>query len=183
MSKMIGGLLFMYILITMFCGFANGSGGINSTVLAAPLAKTDNVATVQSTAGFLAGGDTIYIGGEQMTYSSLDYTHFNGLTRTSPQADVTGLMVYNQQTSLLNAALGFNINAVTTSSGLVSIFTIPVKFFTTTLPNIISGSSILSLLPFPFSFLGWIWIAFTAGIITSIGVSLVWVLSGIVGKL
>jgi hypothetical protein len=183
MSKMIAGILFIYVAITLFCGFANGSEGLNSTVLTASMGAADTSCTVQSTSGFLVGGDYITIGGEQMQYTSLDFTHFYGLVRTNGAAHANTTMVYNQQSSLLNAALGFNVNAVTTSSGLISIFTIPLKFFTTTLSNVISGSSILTLLPEPWSFIGYFWITITAGIITSLGVSLVWVLSGIVGKL
>jgi hypothetical protein len=183
MSKMIAGLLFIWILLTIFSAFAYGQGGINSTVLTSAMGATDTSAAVQSTSGFLPGGDYVTIGGEQMRYTSLDMTHFYGLVRSGGSPHANSTMVYNQQSNLLNASLGFNVNAVTTSSGLISIFTIPLKFFTTTLPNIITGSSIMPLLPGMWAFLGWIWIAITSGVVISLGVSLVWVLSGIVGKL
>jgi hypothetical protein len=191
MSKMIAGLLFMYLVITLLVSFMNGGGGIETTVLTAPMTASDVTATVNSTAGFLPNGDRITIGGEDMVYTSIDYTHFKGLVRTPSTAvahsatysNGNPTMVYNQQTSLINNALGFNANAVSTSSGIVTIATIALKFFTTTLPNVISGSSILPLLPAQLQFLGYFWVAMTAGMGISLIASFVWMLSGIVGKL
>jgi len=188
MSKMIAGLIFMFIIFTVLLGFMNGTGGMNSTVITANVLPTDNVITVQSTAGFLAA-DSIIIDGEQMTYTSIDYTHFYVPSRVSGKAhyavnsDGSPTMVYNQQTSLINNALGFNVNAVTTSSGVISIFTIPAKFFTITMPNLVSGRSVLQLLPGAFAWLGYIWLGLTAGMVVSLGVAVIWVLSGIVGKI
>jgi len=183
MSKMIAGILFIWIVLTVFASFINGSGGINATYLTQPMGVADTQATVSNTAGFLVGGDTLVIGGESMTYTSCDYTHFYGLNRPGGIVHAANTMVYNQQTSLINDALGFNVNAVTTSSGLVSIFTIPLKFFTVTLGNVISGSSVLPFLPGMWAFVGYFWLVFTSGIVISFGVSMVWILSGIVGKL
>ena len=189
MSKMIGGLIFLYVIFTVLAGFINGSGGINTTVLAADVSKTDDNITVQSTAGFL-DEDKIIVDGEEMVYTSKDYNHFYGITRTSSSiahyaanSDGSATMVYNQQTSLINNSLGFNVNAVTTSSGVISIFTIPAKFFTITMPNLIAGNSILQFLPGGFAFLGYIWLGLTAGMVVSLGVAVIWVLSGIVGKI
>jgi hypothetical protein len=185
---MIAGLVFMFIIFTVLLGFMNGTGGMNSTVLVANVLPTDNVITVQSTAGFLSA-DQIIIDGETLTYTSMDYTHFyvptrvNGLAHYVVNANGSPTMVYNQQTSLINNALGFNVNAVTTSSGVISIFTIPAKFFTITMPNLISGNSILKLLPGAFAWLGYIWLGLTAGMVISLGVAVIWVLSGIVGKI
>lgn len=188
MSKMIAGLIFMYVIFTVLAGFINGVGGINTTVLTADVSPTDTSITVQSTAGFLSA-DKIIVDGEEMIYTSIDYTHFYGLTRTNPvahyatNANGSPTMVYCQQTSLINNALGFNVNAVTTSAGVISIFTIPAKFFTITMPNLIAGSSILQFLPGGFAFLGYIWLGLTVGMVVSLGVAVIWVLSGIVGKI
>ena len=188
MSKMIGGLVFMYIIFSVLLSFMNGGGGLNTTVLLADMSPTDTVATVESTAGFLSA-DIVIIGGESMTYTSLDYTHFYGLDRNSGashyavNSDGANTFVYSQQTSLINNALGFNVNAVTTSSGVISIFTIPAKFFTTTMPNLVSGQSMAQFLPPQMAFLAYIWIGLTAGMVVSLGVAVIWVLSGIVGKI
>jgi len=189
MSKMVAGVLFVWICLTILASFCTGAGGINATYLTAPMAATDNSATVNSTAGFLPGGDILFIGGEQMTYSSTDYTHFYGLTRTNGVAhaalESSGVptMVYSQQTNLVNDALGYNVSQVVSSSSFVAVFTIPYKFFSVTLPAIISGQGIMPLLPGVFAFIGYFWLAMTAGVAVSFGVQLAWLLSGLVGKL
>lgn len=188
MSRMIGGLIFVYVMLTIFGGFISGSGGMNSTILTASMTDVATSCTVQSTGGFL-DADTITIGGEEMTYTSKDLTHFYGLTRPDATAHGTTtsngapMIVYNQQTSLISAALGFNVSSVSSNAGAMSIFIIPVRFFTTTLPNLVNGSNITQFFPSELAFIGYIWAGLTVGITLSIGISLIWMASGIAQKL
>jgi hypothetical protein len=192
MSKLIGGIAFMYLVFSMLVGFMNGQGGIATTILAVNMTASDTSCEVGSTAGFLET-DKVTIDEEQMTYTSTDYTHFYGLSRgynnttaaahyiTNPDGYAT--MVYSQPTALINSALGFNVSTVAANSGIVSIFTIPWRFFTITLPNLVSGRSVLALFPGEFAFIGYFWLAMTMGIVVSLGVAFLWVLSGVVGRL
>jgi hypothetical protein len=166
----------------MFIGFYHGIGGMNSTVLTAPMTTTDTTAAVQSTGGFLAF-DSITIGGETMSYTSKDLTDFKGLSRSDGIAHNIGDMVYNQQSSLLNNALDYNISTVSSSAGGYGILIVPIKFFTTTLPNLVSSDSIVQLLPGELSFVAYIWIAMTIGIVISLGIAMVWVASNLIGRL
>jgi hypothetical protein len=178
----------MYLIFTMLVGFMNGQGGIATTILVTNMTDSDVSCEVGNTAGFLAA-DKITIDEEQMTYTSIDFTHFYGLTRDEGAAhyvtnsDGYATMVYNQPTALINSALGYNVSTVAANSGIVSIFTIPWRFFTITLPNMVSGRSVLSLLPGEFAFIGYFWLAMTLGMVVSLGVAFLWVLSGVVGRL
>lgn len=182
MSKLISGIAFLYVIFTLLASFVTGGGGINSTVLTVDMTAVATSATVQNTAGFL-GADKIVIGGETMNYASKDFTHFLGITRVNGVAHSTGGMVYNQQTSILNNALGYNVSSITSSSGGYALLLIPIKFFTTTLPNLVSGNTLLSLLPAELQWLGYIWLAMTMGIVISIGIALIWVASNLIGRI
>lgn len=182
MSKMITGVVFIYIILTMFAGFVQNGGGMNSTVLTANMTAAAVTCEVQNTAGFLSA-DTIVIGGEEITYTGKDFTHFTGLTRINGVAHSSGAMVYNQQTSILNSALGYNVSSVASSSGGYAILIVPIKFFTTTLPNLISGDTLLTLLPAELAWLGYIWLAITIGIVLSLGIALIWVASNLIGRI
>ena len=182
---MIAGLIFAYVIITLLSGILTGQGGINETVLTAALSSADTSCEVQSTGGFL-NVDKITIDGESMTYSSIDLNHFYGLNRSNPvnhavvHSDGSPTIVYCQQTSILNNALGFNTSSVSSNAGGYAILLIPIKFFTTTLPNLIRGSNTLVFLPPELAFVGYFWIAITIGIVISLGIALIWVASSIV---
>lgn len=178
----------MYLIFTMLVGFLNGQGGIATTILTADMDETDTSCEVQSTAGFLAA-DKVTIDNEQMTYTSIDYTHFYGLNRDSgiphyiSNSDGYPTMVYNQSTSLINNALCFNVSSVAASAGIMAIFTVPIKFFSVTLPNLVTGRSVLALLPGEFAFIGYFWLGITLAVVVSLGVAFIWVISGVVGRL
>jgi hypothetical protein len=185
---MIAGVAFIYVLLTLCAGFIQGTGGLNSTILTANMSATNTSCEVQNTAGFLSA-DKITVGGESMVYTSIDYTHFYGLTRSNPVAhlatnsDGSPTMVYNQQTSILNSALGYNTSAISTSAGGFAVFLIPLKFFTTTLPNLVRGGSLIPFLPTELQWLGYVWLAVTIGIVVSIGIAVIWVASNLIGRI
>jgi hypothetical protein len=177
---MVGGYVFIWVVMTLLASFVNGAGGLNSTTLTANLTAAATTATVQNTSGFLEA-DTIIIGGESITYTSKDYTNFYGLSRSDGVVHASGSMVYNQESSIINYALGFSVGSVASNVGAFSIFVIPIKFFTTSFPSMIKGE-ILPNLPNEFAILGYIWLAMTIGIVVAIGIALIWVASGIVSK-
>jgi hypothetical protein len=188
LSKLISGLVFIYLILTLLAGFINGQGGINETILTKDMTIADTDCEVQSTGGFL-NEDKITIDNEVMTYTSINLNHFYGLDRKDPKAhkkihaDLSPTIVYCQQTSLLNNALGFNASSVTSNAGGYSLLLLPIKFFTTTLPNLIRGSNTLIFFPGELAFIGYIWIAITIGIVISLGISLIWVASNIISKI
>jgi hypothetical protein len=179
MSKMIGGIIFVYVILSILIATMNGGGGVNSTILTSNIGATDTVIPVQNTVGFLSA-DYIIIGGEQIAYSGLTSNSFTGCVRSNGQAHASGSMVYSQETSIINDTLNFNIGAVSSTVGLFSVVVVPIKFFTTAIPNIVRQG-----LPFTgvFAFISYLWFAITCGIVISLAIALVWVASGLIGKI
>ena len=157
----------------------NGGGGMNTTQLTANASATDAVLHVSNTAGFLSA-DYLIIGGEKLTYTGKTSTTFTGCVRSSGASHTSGAMVYSQPTSVINDTLNFNVGAVSSNVGIFSVVVVPFKFFTTALPNIVRQG-----LPFTgvFAFLSYLWFAITCGIVISIAIALIWVASGLIGKI
>jgi hypothetical protein len=180
MSKMISGFVFMFIIFTIFNAILDGGGGVNTTKLSSSISSTVTTIPVVSTSGFLSV-DYLVIEGEKITYTGKTATTFTGCVRSNGVAHATAKMVYSPQTSLMNDALGFNIGAVSSTTGLFSVITIPIKFFTITIPNIITvgipgvGGSI--------AWIGYIWFALCIGMIIAFALALIWVANGVVTRL
>lgn len=174
MSKLISGLIFMYIIITVLTTALNGGGGLNTTYLTSNT-STDTI-YVASTSGYL-DADYIIIDGEKIAYTGKTDTAFTGCT--FEKSHLANAKVYSPSTSLLNNALGFNVGAITSSVGLFAVVTIPVTFCTVTLPNLVTGQ-LMPGLDGTLALFGYLWLAFTIGAVISIGVAMLWVASGIV---
>lgn len=175
---MVSFIVVMYVVLTITVSVMNGGGGMNTTTLTSAISATDTTIHVISTSGFLTA-DYLIIGGEKLTYSGKTATTFTGCARSSGVAHSAGSKAYSQQTSVINDTLNYNIGAVTSDVGIFAVVVVPFKFFTTAIPNIVSQG-----LPFTgvFSFLSYFWFGLTCGIIVSIALALIWVASGIVGK-
>lgn len=187
MAKMITGVVIFFLLVTLFAGMVNGGGGINETILIDPMTTASTDCKVQSTGGFLSA-DKLVIDGEELSYTSADLNHFYGLVRSNPKAHTTThtdgspVIVYSQQTSILNNALNFNVSSVSSNAGGFAILAVPYKFFTTTLPSLIRGSNPLVFLPGELAFIGYFWVAIAIGIVIALAISIVGVAAGVISK-
>ena len=180
MSKMISGLVFVYVIMTILASALHGGGGINTTYVYGADADPKSSTKIYgySVDGFLST-DYIIIDGEKIYYNGVDKSqnYFSNCAFT--KIHKAGAKVYSQQSSLLNNALGFNVGAITSTVGFFSVVTIPVKFFTTTLPNLFVGN-LMTTAEGEMAIFGYIWLAFTIGAVVSIGIAMLWVASGIV---
>ena len=179
MSKAISGFIFMFIIFTMFNAILDGGGGINTTRLSSAITATDTTIPVNSTSGFLSV-DYLVIGGEKITYTGKTATTFTGCIRSDGKVHANNSYVYSPQTSLMNDALGFNIGAVSTSAGYFAVIQIPFKFFTTTIPNIITVG--MPGVDGSIAWIGYIWFALCIGMVIAIAISLIWVANGLLTR-
>lgn len=177
MFKLISGLMIFYVALTIFVAAMNGSGGINTTVLAQNVAVGNTTIYVSDVSGFL-DSDYIVVDGEQMTYSSLD-SSANTFTLSSGAVNSHKLnaMVYSPETSVLNNALGVNVGSVSTTAGIMAIPISFYKFFTNTLPALVTLTLPVS---GDFAWVGYLWVAMTTGALFAIIGYLGWIAWNIV---
>ena len=104
MSKIVAFFMGVFLLGVIFSGMAEtGGGGMAATRLAAVVDDDDTTITVDDTSNFLST-DFIYIGDEQILYSSKDATHFyvpangRGYNGVDPGTYAIDRMVYNPET-------------------------------------------------------------------------------------
>jgi hypothetical protein len=141
MSKIIAAIITSAILFSIIGGWMEGAGGLVATQLSAGLSATATSVSADTT-GWLAS-DIFTIDDETFAYTSIDATHFLGVTRgvydTTPAVHKSGAYVYSQSTAAINRALGYNVAAIAVSNGLYTVAVVPYKFFTVTLPYCISS--------------------------------------------
>jgi len=132
--------LLMFVGASILGAIMQGGGGIVSTTLASNITASTTYIPAASTSLF-AGKDIITIGEEKVLYSSLNATGFNVQTRgyggTTAAAHSEGARIYTQEAGVLNNALGFNLAVEAETGGTFGVITMPIKFFTTTLPHLV----------------------------------------------
>jgi len=132
--------LIMFVGCSILGAVMQGGGGIVSTVMADNITANATYIPAESTSLF-ADADIITIGDEKILYSSLNTTGFNAYTRgyggTTAVAHSDGERIYTQEAGVLNNALGFNLAVEAETGGTFGVITIPIKFFTTTLPHLV----------------------------------------------
>ena len=139
-------LLFVFLLIfvgtSTLGAIMQGGGGIVSTVLEDDITANATYIPATST-NLFAGKDIITIGNEDLLYSSKNATGFlvdigyRGYGDTTAGTHSAGSRIYSQEAGVLNSALGFNIAVEAETGGYWGIITIPINFFTKTLPHLI----------------------------------------------
>jgi len=173
MFKLISGTLVFYIMVTVFASVMNGGGGLSTSQLTQNVVVGATTIYAKNVTGFLAA-DYITIDGEEMNYSSVDTTaNTFTLASAAVNSHKIGAYVYSPETKLINDALGFNVGALTTNLGFFALPVIGWKFFTVTLPNVLTLQ-----LPFAdgdFAFIGYLWLAMTIGIFFAIFGYLGWI--------
>lgn len=184
MSKIVAFFMGVFLLGVIFSGMAEtGGGGMAATRLAAVVDDDDTTITVDDTSNFLST-DFIYIGDEQILYSSKDATHFyvaangRGYNGVDPGTYAIDRMVYNPETNIINEALGVNISAVSANSGPFAIVMIPYKFFTHAIPNLIQMN--FSFFQGDMAILGYLFLCCSVGFVITFAISMLYVASSFI---
>jgi hypothetical protein len=188
MQKSIAFWVAVFILGLVFTGSANSGGGIASTHISATvtIAETDHI-HVDSTENFLTT-DFIMLENEQIAYTGKTTTTFTGLTRAyggttaaihvyNALTPYTAPTVYNQEANVINASLNANITAVAATSGWFSVVSVPFTFFKS-LPNLFNFDQ-----PWfqgDMALVGYLFLAFSIGMIISLAFGMLWVATGII---
>ena len=191
MGKMIAFFMGVFILGTLFSGFSgSGSNNMTSTYITQSISATDTKIYVASTDGLLSE-DVIYIGNEQIAYTSLgtdsggDYLNVpssgRGYNGTQPVAHIITVnddpMVYNDNTNIINQDLNANISVVMGNNGLNSIWLIPYDFFKS-LPKLLSMQ--FSFLTGDMAIVGYMFLACSIGLVITVAMSMLWVAAGVI---
>ena len=159
-------------------GIMEGGGGMAVTKLTADIDDVIDVITVTSTDGYL-DKDVITIGDENIYYTGKTTTPdtFTGCTRgydgfgeTESASHSIGDSVYTTDASIVNSALGFNIQATAVETGMFSTIVIPWNLLTKTLPHLV-------VLNFAFmqgnlAIIGVLWYAMAAGLIVTLAIAI-----------
>jgi len=173
MSKLITFFLFMFIGCTILSAIMEGGGGIVAAELHTAVDDADTTLVLDSTTQFETA-DYVIIGSEKISYTGKTATDLTGCTRgyqsTDAVAHAAGSMVYTPEANLVENALGFNIATTTDSMGAWAVVTIPYKFLTRTLPNVVSMN--YSFLTGYLGIIGWFIIAIGASLVIVIAISL-----------
>ena len=163
----------VFIGAAMLSAVMEGGNGFASTLTNGAIDDNDIVITVDSTNGFLSA-DYIILGNETILYTGKNATQFTGCTRgyngTTAVSHGDNSSCYTADTSAINHALGFNVAATSDSMGWWAVVSIPLKFFTTTLPKIVTLN--WSYLQGGLAIIGWFFFASGAGLIITMALSL-----------
>lgn len=131
----------MFIGCSVLSAIMEGGGGMISAKLTAAIDTDDDTVNVVSTSNFLSQ-DYIVIDDEVILYTGKTDMSFTGLQRgkdgTTPAAHADDAMIYTKESSALNHALNFNVAAMTDSMGPLAFISIPISFFTKTIPHLIA---------------------------------------------
>lgn len=134
--------LIIFVGTTILGAIMQGGGGIVSTALAEDITANATYIPAAGTSLF-ADKDIIQIGNEKLLYSAKNATGFSvdidyrGYGGTTAEAHSAGSRIYSQEAGVINNALGFNIAVEAQTGGYWGIITIPINFFTTTLPHLV----------------------------------------------
>ncbi len=184
MSKVITFIICIFLLGTYLSMILDDGSGMAATRLTASIDEDDTTIPVTSTTGFLTA-DILTIDGEKIPYTGITDTSFTGCIRgydgtlatshgprTNSAGQVIYPMAYSPESSILNDALGFSPGAISAVNGWTAIVTVPMNFFTRTLPNVLTFN-------FPFlqggmAFLGYIFLAMSIGVLISLSIALLY---------
>jgi hypothetical protein len=183
MAKLCSFFLVGMLIMSLIMAIRNEGGGVLTTTLTATITASDTTIPVSSTQGWL-DTDTIYIGSEAIPYDSLTAASFTDCERGEDAVPhAIGSMVYSGSTSALNRALGFNVGSMITSAGVFSLITIPVAFFTFSIPMMVATAATLFSGSFWLSLFGIVWLILVAGFIITLALAVSGVLAGLVSRI
>jgi len=177
MGKAIMFMIFMWMVVSIGGGVAQGSMPMATTTLAADITATDTTITVSSTEGFADTG-FIQILDERIGYASTTAITFKGnfaqpmirgAQDTDAVAHVAGERVRTIESSMLNQSIGYKLATLTDTSGVIAFVAIPFAFI-----SLLATFFVLPLtfLGTDFEILTYIWGASSIAIIVTIVISL-----------
>lgn len=141
MGRWIMTLLVIFIGSSIISAAMAGGGGILSTPMTVSATASDTTISANISTAWASSGKAV-IEGEIFSYTGINATRtqFTGCTRgeeeTIAYAHIMGTMIYTEEISLINEAMGFNVSEYAAQSGAASVVTIPLKTLTTTLPKL-----------------------------------------------
>jgi hypothetical protein len=162
--------------------------GMASTRLTANVTDIATTINVNDTTGFLTA-DYITIESEKIVYTNKTATSFTGCTRgydgtlaKSHNINSKGIypMAYSPESSVLNDALGFSPGAIAATNGWTAIVTVPMNFFSRTLPNVLSFN--FPFLQGGFAIIGYFFLAMSMGILVSLAIALLYGLGSLLKR-
>jgi hypothetical protein len=192
MGKMIAFFAGIFILGIVFSGMSgSGSSSMASTYITQNVSPSDTTIYVADTTGFL-DEDNIYIGNEQILYTSLgsdsfgDYLNvpsngrgYNGTDATAhvitPNNDPA---VYNESSDIINESLGVNLSDVVGNNGVNAIWLIPWRFFSHALPAMLTMQ--FSFFSGDMAIVGYMFLACSIGLVITVAMSMLWVAAGVI---
>lgn len=182
MGRTIMFMVFVWLIVSIGGGIAQGSTVIVTTKLTADVTATEEDSiSVTATEGFPDTG-TIVIDDEHIGYATKTATTFNrtsvlgvtvspmrrGEDGTIAGAHTTGKKVRTLESSMLNSSMGYKMAVMTDSAGLIAFVTVPFAFITL----------LVSFLTLPLAFLGtdlailtYLWAVVSIGLIVTIAIS------------
>lgn len=173
MSKLVTFFLFLFLGCTILSAVMEGGGGVVATPLSVAVDDDDNTLQVAKTTD-LRSEDTVIVGNEKVYYTGKTAISLTGCIRgydnTTAAPHSSGTMVYTQEASIVNNALGFNIAATADSMGWWAVITIPFNFLTKTIPNVVTMN--FSFLTGELGIIGWFLITMGAGFVIALAISL-----------
>lgn len=139
MGRAVAFFVFCFAVGAIITGVMQGGGGISVTSLTSAVSASATTIPVSSTKGFL-GSSVVWIGDEQIDYSSTDANNFLSCTRgyngSTAATHSSGDKAKTGDSQTVNQALGFDIVKETERFGPASAISIPVRIMTTTLPRL-----------------------------------------------
>lgn len=163
----------MFIGCTILSAVMEGGGGIVAAELQTGIDEDDTTIVLPTTVDFM-DADYVIIGDEKISYTGTTATQLTGCHRgyesTEAVAHDAGSNVYTPEANLIDNALGFNIATATDGMGAWAVVTIPYKFLTRTLPNVVVMN--YSFLTGYLGIIGWFIIAIGAPLVIVIAISL-----------
>jgi hypothetical protein len=188
LSKIITFVICVFILGTYLSMIIGDGMGMAATRMTANMTDTDDHIHVADTTGFLTA-DVLTIESEKIVYTGITATTFTGCTRgydgTVAKSHVVSSkgiypMAYSPESSILNDALGFSPGAISAVNGWTAIVTVPLNFFTRTLPNVLSFN--FPFLQGGFAIIGYFFLAMSMGILVSLAIALLYGLGSLLKR-
>ncbi len=142
-NKLIAGFMLFYLINVLLSAIMEGGGGMNTTRLSADLTSAALVVNVQNTEGFLQA-DYVTVDNEDIRYTNKTSTTLTvpasgrGYNNTTATTHSKGAKVFSPNSNVLNAALGFNVAATSTTIGGINFMVSTTFFFLKSVPKLVT---------------------------------------------
>tara|TARA_B100000519_G_scaffold77944_1_gene67339 strand:+ start:2210 stop:2803 length:594 start_codon:yes stop_codon:yes gene_type:complete len=129
------GSIFLFVAGTMLSMMVEGGSGIASSQLTSNITATDQFIPVQSTSGFLDSDTRLFVGDEQISYTSLNTApgtcgsftppcfdtgaSGRGTNSSTASAHTIGTHAYSEAVGLLNEMVGYRVGDLSTLTGKI----------------------------------------------------------------